>query len=179
MSSVYTRDYDWQALHAAVPRQTPPADVNEHEPEAEPRVGPVQVGVEESLQIALDDAGKAGPWQTLHALVPVQVPVWDAAVQAPLADDTVTVQTGVPMSLQMATVHGGELQIAAAGNGRLKYPTMSATTSVELTLAWMFRSNAHALSAASHRGTAMPLAIALNPGTTPKFRTAASGAAAG
>src|SRR5258708_38978565 len=50
MISVYTRGYDWQALHAAVPRQTPPADVTEQAPEAEPKVGPVQVGVEESLQ---------------------------------------------------------------------------------------------------------------------------------
>jgi len=133
-----------------------------------PNVGPEQAGVEESLQIALDDAGKAGPAQTLHALVPVQVPVWEATVQVPLAVDTVAViQTGVPLSLQTANVHGGELQIAAPGNGRLKYPTMSATTSVELTLAWMFRSDGHALSAASHIGTAIPLAIAPNPETTP------------
>src|SRR5258706_13707946 len=114
-------------------------------------------GILLSLQTALEDAGKAGPWQTAQLTAPAQVPVWETAVQFELACDTVTAQDVGPESLQTATVHGGELQTGAAGAGRLKYPTMSATTCVELTLAWMFRSNEQVSTAGSHIGTAIPL----------------------
>jgi hypothetical protein len=159
---------------------TPPADATWHEAAfAVARVVKEQVGLLVSEQAAVDDAGRAGPWQTLQENAPRQEPLWDDATQGvALETEMVTWQVGVLLSEQTATEHGGELQTAGDGIGWLKYPTTSATTSVALTVTFILKSRVHVLTSGSQIGTAMPFAIAGSPETTPKLSVEANGAVA-